>query len=102
MWVRVRRQSKIGHFCMQNRFLNFFQEKKSILPEFGWFFRLRGQFLEPKLRPIVLAMEQAIVRHVLRNILGSEKDRIGAGTPTRMDKAIKTWSLNHDIDSSTA
>ena len=51
------------------------------MADFGWFSQLRGQILEPKLHPIVLAMEQAIVRHILRNILGSGKEEIGAGMP---------------------
>ena len=70
---------------MQNAILNFSQ-KKSILAYFGWFSRLRGQFLEPKLHPIVLAMEQAIVRHILRNILGPGKEEIGAGMPELQGK----------------
>ena len=53
--------------------------KKSILADFGWFSRLRGQLLEPKFHPIVPAMEQAIVRHILRNISGSGKEEIRAG-----------------------
>ena len=65
--------------------LTFFQ-KTSILADFSWFFRPWGQFLEPKLRPIVLAMEQAIVRHILRNISGSGKEEIGAGTPELQGK----------------
>ena len=60
--------------------------KKSILADFGWFSRLRGQFLEPKLHPIVSAMEWAIVRHILRNISGSGKEDIGATRPELQGK----------------
>ena len=65
---------------MQNTILNFCQKNQFWLI-LGGFSRLRGQFLEPKLHPIVLAMEQAIVRHILRNISGSGKEEIGAGMP---------------------
>ena len=70
---------------MQKAILNFCQ-KKSILADFEWFSRLRGQFLEPNLHSIVSAMEQAIYGHILRNISGSRKEEIGAGTPELQGK----------------
>ena len=85
MCVRVLWWTKIGRFHMQNTILNFCQ-KKLILADFGWFSRLGIQFLEPKLHQIVSAMERAIVRHVLRNISGSGKKQIGAGTPELQGK----------------
>ena len=85
MCDRVLPWTKIGRFHMQNAILNFCQ-KKSILADFEWFSRLRGQFLEPKLHPIVSAMERAIVRHILRNILGSGKEESGAGMPELQSK----------------
>ena len=58
---------------MQNAIFNFLRKVQFwlILTDFGGFFHLRGQFLEPQLYPIVLAMKRAIVRHILRNISGS-------------------------------
>ena len=74
------RWSKTGHFCMSKLIFDFFQ-KSAILARFVCFFRLWGQFLGPKLRPIDPAMERAMVRHILRNISVTGKEEVGAGRP---------------------
>ena len=92
------RWTRIDHFHMQNAIFNFLRKVQFwlILTDFGGFFHLRGQFLEPQLYPIVLAMKRAIVRHILRNISGSGKVEIGAGTPELQGKTsdfqkIQLW-----------
>ena len=86
-------------FLHAKRDFELFSRKRRfwlILVDFDWFFRLWGRFWEPKLDPIVLAMEEAIVRHVLRNISGPGKDGIGAGTTELQCKTsdfqnLKLW-----------
>ena len=82
------RWTRIDHFHMQNAIFNFLRKVQFwlILTDFGGFFHLRGQFLEPQLYPIVLAMKRAIVRHILRNISGSGKEDIGATRPELQGK----------------